>query len=370
MKRLRFVTYFQFPLEPFHLAKDVGVIPYLLGTRHGFETQLIGASRFPSESLGHPSVPGVSVRSLGRSFILSRLRFLAFLLRHARRIDVLNLYFLSAETFIWTLAYKSLNPGGIAYVKTDWGGPPLQRSSARTWIRNRAWSYFVRRVDLVSAESQTAIQQIEGLLSDFRGKLKLVPNGFRDDLMAPLAPQPPKERLMLTVGRIGLPEKNHPALLEALTRVDLKGWTFAFIGPIEQGFREVVDRWRGRNPHLATSVLFTGEISDPQELYRWYQRSQLCCLPSIQESFGLVLPEALAFGNRLLVSTRVLSGSDLTDQGRLGEVVEPSAEALADALERFIARGELGDSSKGDPHHVQRYSWTRIVQDLSRRLSV
>ena len=54
--------------------------------------------------------------------------------------------------------------------------------------------------------------------------------------------------------------------------------------------------------HYSLDILFTGEISD-NEKFRYFKSADLFCSPSIgQESFGIVLLEALASGVEVVAS--------------------------------------------------------------------
>ena len=84
-------------------------------------------------------------------------------------------------------------------------------------------------------------------------------------------------------------------------------------------------------------VEFTGYVS-AEDLPRYYQSCDVYCAPSTgQESFGIVLLEAMAAGAPVVASRNVGYAAVMT-HGEEGFLVEPRApEALAVALVRVLS---------------------------------
>jgi glycosyltransferase involved in cell wall biosynthesis len=116
---------------------------------------------------------------------------------------------------------------------------------------------------------------------------------------------------------------------------------------------------------LGGRVRFLGFIN-PQDLPEWYSMADLFVLPSSDETWGVVVLEALASGVPVVVSDHVGCHADVVRDPAVGDVVPALDE---DALARAIAR-RLAKPS--DPEEVAR-RWAPIRDQyrypvLARRL--
>ena len=117
-----------------------------------------------------------------------------------------------------------------------------------------------------------------------------------------------------------------------------------FVGPFLEESREWVSRWsRDRR------VSFSGAQS-AEKLAEMMRDSSVLILPSVEESFGLVVAQALSAGIPCLVSDRV-GAQDLIVNGENGEVLPwNSPESWVKAINRWVA----------DPKEVEGdYGWER-----------
>ena len=114
--------------------------------------------------------------------------------------------------------------------------------------------------------------------------------------------------------------------------------------------------------HGWSEVHFIGHVS-ADDLVRYYQTSDVFCAPSTgQESFGIVLLEAMASG-RPIVASRIPGYADVLEDGAEGLLVEPrSASALAEGLTRLLqdaptrrAMGERGRTK------AAAFDWFRVA---------
>jgi glycosyltransferase involved in cell wall biosynthesis len=86
-----------------------------------------------------------------------------------------------------------------------------------------------------------------------------------------------------------------------------------------------------RNKHLQGIVTWLGNISQ-SELAAEYNRCHVFCLPSVQESFGVVFLEAMASG-KPIIAARAGSAPEVVKHGILAE--PDDAQSLAAAIERL-----------------------------------
>jgi len=118
-----------------------------------------------------------------------------------------------------------------------------------------------------------------------------------------------------------------------------------------------------RRAHLENDIVFTGGVSY-DELPRYYQTADICCAPATgQESFGIVLLEAMALGKPVVASDIPGYSGVLTNEQE-GLLVKPrSSHALSQAIDRLIEdqplRQKLGQQGLKT---VQNYGWERVAR--------
>lgn len=334
----RWVTLFE-KTENFHLIKDVGQIPYQMHSYFGYDSSIVTYHNNGSYPYLEDEVKGLKLEfipkiKLGR-FSLSALIYLFF---NAKKIDVLHLFHHREKTYLNFLVYKWRNPKGIAFLKSDMGLNSIReyegfvpkkrpKYALRQWLFNKA----LPKMDVITVETQEGHEYASACYPQYADKIFFMTNGMNVERMYQLAPLKPfeqKENIILTVGRIGSPEKNHEMLLSALEKLDFGEWKAVFIGPIEKKFEKNIELFYTRNPHLKDRVVFTGAIFDRQLLFDWYARSKIFCLTSIEESFGFVLIEAMAYGDYIL-TTPVSSANEITSNQTIGQIIQDEGELVS-----------------------------------------
>jgi glycosyltransferase involved in cell wall biosynthesis len=119
---------------------------------------------------------------------------------------------------------------------------------------------------------------------------------------------------------------------------------------------------------LGDHVALLGDVT-ARRLAVEYAGAHCFCLPTVQESFGLVFVEAMAAGLPV-VACRAAAVPEVVPDGRAGLLVRPrDPSALAGALERVLgderlrrAYGEVGRQ------HAERYALPRVVREFLQAL--
>jgi len=178
-----------------------------------------------------------------------------------------------------------------------------------------------------------------------------------------------KENIILTVGRLGTEAKNTELLLETLKEIDLKDWKVYLVGSIDKSFISYKENFFKENPSLIDKIIFTGEIKDRKELYKYYNRAKVFVLPSRWESFGIVMVEAMAFGNYVITSN-TCAAKDITNNSEIGKIVKiDSKEELKKELERVISREiNLKEKYEKTLNYVSNFRYSNLVEKLSKRI--
>ena len=95
--------------------------------------------------------------------------------------------------------------------------------------------------------------------------------------------------------------KNQLGLLDALAAVADRAWTAEFVGPQPDAAYLAAVRDRAAELGLADRIVLPGVLHE-EDLERFWARMDLLILPSLHETFGLVVTEALAHGIPAVVS--------------------------------------------------------------------
>jgi glycosyltransferase involved in cell wall biosynthesis len=152
----------------------------------------------------------------------------------------------------------------------------------------------------------------------------VVPYGADERVFHPGNAEPPREFRIVFAGQAGL-RKGLKTLLEALALAGRADWHVDFFGAVLGEARGDLDAYRG-----PSRLEFHGPV--PQSaLAEGFRTGSVLVLPSLEEGFGLVVPQALNCGLPCIVSDRV-GGKDLIRHHENGSIV-PAQDATALAAE-------------------------------------
>jgi glycosyltransferase involved in cell wall biosynthesis len=202
-------------------------------------------------------------------------------------------------------------------------------------------SLYVRRFDaaFVGGESSSAYLQTLGFPSDrIKNGYDVVDNAYFQQQSCRVKQQLSQTRLkwnlpsyyFLFVGRL-VAQKNLFLLMDAYDKYlralapHTTPWKLVICGngPEEEKLRKYVIRIR---PDYSKHVLFYGLVKQP-ELVDFYSSASCLVLPSISESWGLVINEAMACGLPVIASQRCGCSIDLVKPGVNGWVFDPSSSS-------------------------------------------
>ena len=220
---------------------------------------------------------------------------------------------------------------------------------------------WFRKLDGKIAVSPPAMEFVRQY---FPGYYNIIPNGIDYDHFAgecrPLPEFDDGKLNLLFVGRLEK-RKGVRYLLEAfqLIKGRIPSCRLIIAGPASKGAERYQEWVRRRG---LEDVIFTGRVSH-EDLPCYYRSAHIFCSPATgQESFGVVLLEAMAAG-RPIVATDIEGYRRLVQPGLEGVLVPPKdANALAQALlslaEDPRLRAEMGEAG---PRKARHYTWSAVA---------
>jgi phosphatidylinositol alpha-mannosyltransferase len=199
----------------------------------------------------------------------------------------------------------------------------------------------------------------------FPGEYRIIPNGVDVGFYAQARPFPEYrdgKTNILFVGRVE-PRKGAMYLLRAYAKLkehrpDTR-LIFCSAGPQLGAMRRFV-RENGLR-----DVLFAGRVDDIDKA-RFYKTADIFCAPSTgQESFGIVLLEAMAAG-RAVVASDIHGYKKVVQRNVTGLLVEPKdPDALCRAISQLIddpaMRERLGDAGA---RRAREFDWEHVARQL------
>jgi phosphatidylinositol alpha-mannosyltransferase len=293
--------------------------------------------------------------AVGRITLSLRLEWLVSRMLERERFDIIHHH----EPLVPFLSMQILDSAKCPNVATfhAFGGFSLSY-----WAGRMIGERYMRKLDARIAVSSAARHFIS---SYFPGDYRIIPNGVDVAFYANARPLPEYEDgkiNILFVGRLE-PRKGAMYLMEAYAKLKRKHPEIRLIlcsvGPQLGRLRRFV------RANRLEDVLFAGRVDDADKA-RFYKTAQIFCAPSTgQESFGIVLLEAMAAGLPVVASD-IHGYKRVVQRNVSGLLVErKNPEALADAIERLICdpalRQRLGEAGS---RRAPEFDWSHVAAQL------
>ena len=295
-------------IDNIELYKDPGQIPYWLGKLYGYDV-IIDDYVDDNPTITH--FRNVELHRYKETCLLKEIKKLHYVYKTAKDTDLLFLIHTSPQSLLRAYAYKLGGGTGKIYLKMDAEASPTGKLMRWENILPIKILYLMLKPlpDLITIETKRAYSQMNtSCYKDLLGKkLFWLPNAFDteqiDEIGITRRDVADKDKVMITVGRIGTHQKNTELLLSALSKVDLKDWKFYLIGPIEEAFTSDIEKFYSTHPEKRDTVVFTGMISQ-KDKFELYNKARVFVLTSRHEGFAFALVEA-AYMKNYIVSTDV-----------------------------------------------------------------
>jgi D-inositol-3-phosphate glycosyltransferase len=249
-------------------------------------------------------------------------------------------------------------------------------SDVRVTIERQA----VRESAAIVAASEIERGELRDLYAADPAKVHVIPCGVDPTLFHPIRQADAREklgrdqcqRIVLFVGRIEQ-IKGIDVLLRALgllfqRRPDLRSDVCLLVvgGALDPGddapeTEKILELRRLVHEHrMEANVNFVGSL-DQENLALYYAAADVCAVPSLTESFGLVALEAMACGTPV-VGTRVGGLQTLIEHGESGLLVPAGDyQALAGAIEQVLTDHRLRvHLAHGARDRAEHYTWQSV----------
>ena len=243
----------------------------------------------------------------------------------------------------------------------------------------------VRESAAVVAASTIELAELRQLYRADPSRVAVIPCGVDPEVFKPVRQADAREalgrdqceRLVLFVGRIEQ-IKGIDVLLRALGLLfqrhpDLRSDVCLLVvgGALDPGddapeTEKILELRRLVHEHrMEANVAFVGS-RDQEQLALYYAAADVCAVPSLTESFGLVALEAMACGTPV-VGTRVGGLQTLIEDGESGLLVPAGDDtALAEAIHAVLTDHRLRTHlSHGARERAERFTWNRVGQRMT-----
>lgn len=284
--------------------------------------------------------------------------------------DVAHLH----SVFLWpTAAAASLaREARVPYVVSPRGMLAPEPIRARNTLLKHAWLGCVESVTLAGAAAVHLTSALE--LRELRRLTLPIPVPFvlPNGVTAPAPGAPgrasPSVRALvarpyaLFLGRLGW-IKGLDRLLDALAGSDVG---LLVCGPDDEGLRAVLER-QAERLGLGERVRFLDAVAGDDK-WALLSHARLVVLPSLHESFGNVVVEALCVG-RPVVTTEAVGACEIVSEAGAGLVCATDSPSLRSAIERLWRDPALADrmGAAGERYAREHLGWDAIATRMTER---
>ncbi|WP_292474689.1 glycosyltransferase [Methanosphaera sp.] len=350
------------------LTKDVGMIPYTLSKK--YDTKI---TTYPNEEFDY-----MTTLLTSENFSLDYLDNTGnekrdvkkYLKKHAKNIDILQLYHLRYNLLPHYLFYYKLNNRkGKIFLKLDANNEfidfLIKRNGLLPSLRRLYVRILFKFIDLISIETKKNYNTLLESNIITEKKLLYLPNGIQ----ANDTKLNDKKHNILYVGYIEKKNKSIDMLLNAVTHIDLKDWKLILVGNVEEDMEEFVKYLFKENPELKDKIIFKGYVSDKERLSEEYANSSIYCCTSKKESFGISTLEAAYHGN-YIISTNVGGSPDIIEKTGYGTLIKHDIYELEQKLQYTINNW---DNIKENPENIQKkisneFDWEILCEKIIEKL--
>lgn len=338
---------------PARAFQDCGMFLYTLAKDFNWESTYIFYKTRPEETQWNQTfLKYVTPVCLGETDDLDYKKQVSlakqFIKEHIQEYDAIMLFHYGSTAWKLARLCKKYNPNVVVYIKLDMGIGGFNHfcnnglfQNFKNWFEKLKSTY----VDVFTVETKSYYEELKKI-SVFKNRIEYLPNGVSlIDIDVDSIDVLPKENSIVTIGRLGTPEKNSPLLLKAIEKLPeslVRQWKFLLIGPSTQEFIDEVHQFKVSHPNIADSIIMVGSVIDRNELYTYGRKAKIICMTSRSESTCISTLEAMYFGAYPIITNYSDFALDTTNMGTYGIIVENgNADELAQQLSKSMKNDNL-----------------------------
>ena len=243
-----------------------------------------------------------------------------------------------------------------------WSRGQLARMSLHRWLIRRS----AQKASLVIFVSHWSQQEISPMLGLSLERTAVIYHGVDQTFqtVGEASPDPPKQRFLLAVSEV-LEHKNLQRLVEAYANLlqDLgQNLDLVIAGTITSSTLRNSLEASLSDRGLSHRVKFTGVVT-PKEMATLYRQAELLVFPSLVETFGLPLIEAMVSGLPVVASHTTAIPEICGDAARYFDPLDVSA--MTQAMKNVLTDSSLRESQvKKGLERASRFSWDTAAAGL------
>lgn len=255
---------------------------------------------------------------------------------------------------------------GLPYIVTTSGSDVPGHNPRKFGLAHRLtrpiWRRVIKDAAVVTCQSEYLAGRIRAAFGGPVPNLRIIPNGIDTESIRP-RPVEEREKRILAVGRIE-EAKGYQYLIQAMAGLDTD-YRLEIVGD-----GPYLEKLRSMAVELGVPVTFHGWIDKSTGgLRELYETSAIFAHPSLAESFGLVVLEAMLAG----LPAVVVRGGGAAELVGAASIQVPPADVrgLGDALSELIhdaaKRQELGSAARLSAE--SEFGWGQVAERFSAEMN-
>ncbi len=247
---------------------------------------------------------------------------------------------------MWTIIALLLKPLGKWRVVIAYEGSSPSVDYRNSPVRLAMRQLMVKAADACMTNSQAGKNYLTEILKTPKNQVFVQPYEIPSKKFWPVSKETIEQDkfqlqhpIFLFVGNL-IPRKGLDLLLEACAQLQKKGYnnySLLIVGDGEQ--RSELENFCQRNA-LTNCVHWTGRVNY-EEIGSYYEKADVFILPTLEDTWGVVVLEAMLMGKTILCSRRA-GASEIIKEGENGYCFDPyNIQETAEIMSRFILEPSL-----------------------------
>lgn len=361
--------------------KDAGMLLYELNVEYNHRVKYCGCNRSDYITTWNKDfLDCVEVEKVSESLLLKHQikDIKKYIQKNIFKYDVVIFFNYGSTVYKLAKYCKKINPNIIVYSKLDMGKGGFYHFSPNRMFfkaRNCLEKYKSKHVDFFTVETDEYYQVLKNTPM-FKKRLYYLPNGVStiaiDNIDVELKN---KENIVITVGRLGIYEKNTELFLNSIMNIseDMRNqWKYYFVGPQTEEFSLYMNKFLNNNPTIADNIVQLGNIADRNKLAKLLKKAKIICMPSRSESTCIATLEGMFFGCIPVVSRYSAFVKDTTNNEMIGKVVDDyTSRGLATVLEAYMRDEEKirTEMEQSMMYARTKFNYKQIASELNEIIS-